>query len=704
MPGSLKATLKSAAVPPEIPPAAAKTSDSAPGTAKPASKPGKTGDSAPGTTRVPDALKSTMKGDAKPPAAKTGDSAPGTAKVPDAIKAGLRPPVKKAAPFKPPPKKPADGVPPVDAEELAANLLFEDEKKPEPVDSAAPGKPIKTECFFCGEAGEYPPELAGKQAPCLYCKRIIKIPLPVSDKPKDWRDVEKRPTGAKRDLAELDDAWGTDIRANVGLDTLEATGAVEIKRPREPLPVRLKRWATIATGVAILLAIGWYAWKLRSHKKQQGATDAALALLEKDRKGAKQLSPEAAAEIYRSAGEFFLREGDLQKAEDNFKAAQGVLHQPSRQPLERDLGLVELAIAITEMAGNKEEVLDRKRIKWEDVQILARPTVGKISSPDTRIEAAHRLTRRLIARGHNAEEREALARQAELLILRSGAGTEERPELLARIGIELFMAGETTTAESLATKAFQPYILKPDAKQQPLPPPPVSAALGGLLVALGKQNQANDLVGSWKSDQGAIPQDTRVAYALGWALQDKWDDARKLAAAGGGEAIDRFITLLTLAELAEAKGKTEEAANLVTEAAKLITVARTPWMRYRLFRVGARVGKASEMRKLAETQFVAKDLTPWLHRAQVDILRGELLGRPSAATDEMRAEAEKKEQAFAPALALLARHNARYGSGDGTRSEVERWEPESLRAVGLIGVALGLQDHAIDAPTETTKR
>jgi phage FluMu protein Com len=671
LPDALKATMKGAK-PPEAPGAAAKTGDSAPVPKLPTT-PGKTSDSAPGTTRVPDAVKATL----RPTPPKAGE-------------------VKKAAPFKPPPRKPAngDGKPPVDADELAASLLFEDEKKPEVEDPVAAGKPIKTECFYCGEAGEYPAELAGKQAPCLSCRKIIKIPLPVSDKPKDWREVERRPSGAKRDIQELDDAWGTDIRANVGQDTLEATGAVEIKRPKEPLAKRIKRWTYITLSIALLAGLGWHGWKVRNISKQEGAIKTALAYVEKDRKGPKLITNEAAAEIYRCAGEFSIREDKPDDAVPFLKEAHGSL-LGARAGLERDLGFLELALTITDLSGTPEQVLDRKRRKWQDVREQAKPTLAKITYPEVRADAARRITRRLITRGTTPAERAALALEAEALVLLMPVAPEDRPELLARLGMELFLAGETASAEAVATKALGLY--------KAPSPPPVSPTLIALLIVLGKQKEANELAPPPANNQGLIPAEARVGYALAMALgDDKWDDARKLAADINGEPVDRVQAYLALAELALAKNKPEEAAALITEAAKSIGAPRvTPWMRFVLVRTGARAGKAAEMRELAKTAFAAKDQVALLNRAQVEILRGELALKPGqSAMPEMQAEAEKKEHAFPPALTLLARHNARYGSGDGTRGDVERWEPESFRAIGLVGVALGMQDRAADAPAE----
>src|SRR5262245_15548883 len=68
------------------------------------------------------------------------------------------------------------------------------EKKAAP--AAAPAPPIEMTCPYCGEPIKFDASLGGQQAPCPNpeCKRIIKVPKPVSDQPRDWRELEKGPS------------------------------------------------------------------------------------------------------------------------------------------------------------------------------------------------------------------------------------------------------------------------------------------------------------------------------------------------------------------------------------------------------------------------------------------------------------------------------------------------------------------------------
>src|SRR5947209_6597223 len=96
--------------------------------------------------------------------------APTAAKAPPAKDGSAKYPVSRPAPTTQPAAAPAP--PPEDIENLAASLLS-DEPKPETV--AAP-KTVDFECPMCGEAVKMDVALAGKQAPCPECRRIIKVP------------------------------------------------------------------------------------------------------------------------------------------------------------------------------------------------------------------------------------------------------------------------------------------------------------------------------------------------------------------------------------------------------------------------------------------------------------------------------------------------------------------------------------------------
>src|SRR5262245_29150618 len=86
-------------------------------------------------------------------------------------------------------------------------------------------EPITLTCPFCAEQVKFDADMGGKQAPCPNpeCRRIIKVPKPKEDKPRDWREVQSGPSAALANQpAKLEGAWGTGTdKAKVSTKTLE---------------------------------------------------------------------------------------------------------------------------------------------------------------------------------------------------------------------------------------------------------------------------------------------------------------------------------------------------------------------------------------------------------------------------------------------------------------------------------------------------
>src|SRR5438046_1482817 len=153
---------------------------------------------------------------------------------------------------------PAPTAPPVDLEDFAASALADEPPPPEATEQPTA---IDSTCPFCDEALHLSIELAGKQAPCPACKRIIKVPLPVKQKPQDWRKVETQgPLLARReDEPPPEGAWGTAARpGTVSEEALEEAGALP-EEEREPLTLGQKiRRGLLATGGLAVLVVGWF--------------------------------------------------------------------------------------------------------------------------------------------------------------------------------------------------------------------------------------------------------------------------------------------------------------------------------------------------------------------------------------------------------------------------------------------------------------
>jgi DNA-directed RNA polymerase subunit M/transcription elongation factor TFIIS len=178
-----------------------------------------------------------------------------------------------------PAKKPAaerkpSGGSKVDLESLAAEVLVE--KKQE-----APAEPqtVTFTCPWCDSEVTYSAELAGKQAPCTNpeCRRIIKIPALQKTEPRDWRKPEQStvPSGARRDDAPLDGAWGSQHASGASRQAL--IEAKVIKEEREPITVRgwILRAAAAASLVLVLVAAVYFVLSYMSAGRE--ATAWALA-------------------------------------------------------------------------------------------------------------------------------------------------------------------------------------------------------------------------------------------------------------------------------------------------------------------------------------------------------------------------------------------------------------------------------------------
>jgi len=157
---------------------------------------------------------------------------------------------------------------PLDVEALAA-AAFTDAPAPAPVEDK---RTIDFECPQCGEPVQQPFELAGKQAPCPSCRRIIKVPLPVKNEPKDWRKIDTRgPSAAKANLEPAPEgAWGSATSAGMvsRQALIDAAAIPEI----EEEPTSRRQWivrGAIAASVLCVLGLGvWGVWGLVAKSRQ----------------------------------------------------------------------------------------------------------------------------------------------------------------------------------------------------------------------------------------------------------------------------------------------------------------------------------------------------------------------------------------------------------------------------------------------------
>ncbi len=572
---------------------------------------------------------------------------------------------------------PTLGPPPEDVEALAAAALAEQPAAQEAVKEAAP---IQFTCPYCDEEIQVSAELESKQTPCPECSRIIKVPVRQKTEPRDWRKVTPRgpAAGLRRDEpAPPEGAWGTTAAASaVSRQALLEADAVPVAVEKPSLARRISR-GLVATAVVVLLAAGALAlFHFRGQNLQKKALTKALSFVPEEAGASKLPGPEE-AEIHRGAGVYYLRAGKPDKARTHFKQAQARLRPENDKPATPDKELLAIALALNQvdLGGSTQEVDDRTRIGWAEVYKDIRPTLLGISAPEARAEAVRQVGRRLIQKGQAAS--------VETLVSYLSS-EKDRSEITALIGLELIGADQRGLAETLATRALEPYLASAGSGQPRLATPP---ALAALLVFLGRTEEAKEALYVTEPKNPSVEDisfEARLGYAVTRAYQGSWSEAITLADAKGSPA-DRLRALLAVACVAAAKSP-EQGRPAVEKAIPLVEKA-DPWLLHRLVRLGADFGLADQVQAVADAI-----PEPTLRAAaQRDVLRGRLAGKDQVQMESMETEAGKE----APnpfVLEFLARHNARYGSGATVLKAVDAWEREHLRPYGYIGVALGLQE------------
>jgi hypothetical protein len=571
-----------------------------------------------------------------------------------------------------------DPVVSAEVEELAAATLG-DEPPAQKVEEKTVGV-IKFQCHFCDEPVEVSADLAGQQTPCPECRRIIKVPLPAKKEPLDWRKVTPRgpAAGLRRDEpAAPDGAWGS-----TNTSAVSAQAIIEAEALDKP-PLTAKQWAVrglaLAGALAVIAGGVWSFMHWRGQNLQSWSLQRALEAVSAKETSLNNIH---AAEIHRGIGEYLTRDGQAAEARQHFLKAQARLNAeatPGKSSAEVETAALDLALTQADLFGTQEEVQAGTRLAWPDAAKELRATLRAITSPEARVEAVRHLARKLV---HKAPVETATS-IAETLALHLASETD-RPDLLAVVGVELIRAGHTAAADAVATKAVGFY----DRAVEPRPP--ISPALVGLLVALQQEKAAQTVLGVVQptTDTANLSAESRRGFALGWACLENWARAHQLANAPGSPA-ERWDALVAVADMGLIKNP-EEGRKAVDAAIDLLETelrGRLPdgWSLIRFTQIAATAGKADRIASV-----IATIPDPALRaRAQIELERSQLAaGNPPSADALTPAKDDPKPLL----LGLRARHLARNADAGDVLKTVASWEPESLRPLGYIAVALGVQD------------
>ncbi len=561
----------------------------------------------------------------------------------------------------------------VDVEAMAA-AAFHEESAAAPVQQS-----IDFRCVYCDEPVHVSADLAGKQTPCPECKRIIKVPLPKPTGPADWRQVNRLPSGARRDVGEAPEgAWGTQVSSGrVSAEALVEAKAIPVMRRPRTVRERIVLWTGVVIAVAMIVggAIGMVNYQRRV-RQEQALTKAEQALAGK---GLPVPAGIETADLYRASGEYHLRDGDIQMAYDRFKTARARLAAHTDK-VERDFLVMDLALSQAELLGDADAVRKHTRWGWQDTREELRRTLQLLDAPQARAAAIRQVGRKLlgIRSGLRIDE------------LVNAMGKEnERPELLGVAGLEMMRAGQKDQAKDVARLALAPAMAKPKNPKDPTPKLIPAASLIALLIALDQQADAEKYIGPVPAS-GEMPAEIRAGYALGWALVGRLEEARTLAKRPGG--LDaRFWAQVGVGEsvaekdAASAAADASAAVHLLSEGLDPTTLP--PWLVIRFLALGMRTGALRG----------ADTLLPALERPAVR-RRVELEGyrlrfeQPGGSDMDAMARAAKEDSPDPLLLETLARLNARSGNAPAVSNQVGSWQPTSLQPFGYMGVALGLQD------------
>ncbi len=545
---------------------------------------------------------------------------------------------------------------PADLEDFAARAFSEDPVAPKAAAATAP-KPTGTidfNCFYCDAELHLPAEQGGKQVPCPECKRIIKVPALKEEKPKDWRDVEKKgPSFAKKDEpAKPAGAWDV-ARGKVSEEALEEAGV--ITEPEEPrtLGERLRLPLYAAGGVA-LVALAWWGYSaFLSRSAQQKALAAALSYVDL-KSGKAKLGPAHAAAIQRGVGEYYVRVRKGEEARLAFAKARAAFMQGKTEvaPLEGDFLLADLALSQLGLgASDEKDLLNNERFEWGKTVEEVFQTLRAIESPDVQAAALREVVRRL----------------------------REQDQKGAALGL----ANRLGNAPHAAAKGPK--------KAAPAEPSPVQAEAAALFLEMDKADKAADLLPALKGGGKGPDPLALLANAVAKALRGKFEEAQK-EVSGAADPLDRLQAALAVGDVALGQGKTQDAvasAQLAEKAADDLAKAKRqvpPALGVLLVRLmaGAGVGDA---KALADGLADKSART----RAQLELLKRALEKETSPAGAKKVDEWLKDKDTLSYALAqeAVARHDARLGHA--TDEAVETLE-ERLRPFVHIGVALGIQD------------
>ena len=581
-------------------------------------------------------------------------------------------------------KKIADDRSQFEAEALAASMFSDD---PNAGLGAAAEQQVDVICATCDHKWTEPASKIGKNVMCPECQSRQKIPERKIKK-ADWRDPNSDKPGGARG-PELPDDLKAQRTTQAQFESLKQAGA--IADDVEPMPLMAKlKWGFFAAAalVAVSLGVLFYFNGRRDGKENLYMAEALKELTEYKDDGpmAKGQPALCRALLLISAGEYSARSDSKEKLKEalgQFNSARDELTKAPKSP-ERDLLVGELALALLTLGGDEDQVLREVKIRWspQDQQASRSPIGGdmgyvqqqlhrvlsilkndaRADDLDLRLWIARRLSRELTKAGKSDLLQE---------ILSQAFADTEFPEARAQVALEALNAGATpaqvqSIAEELKTTTGA-----------------ITAQV--LWQKLGTPG-APTIVGA--PGPGEITRNARLV-----AVSTHRGPEALAVAVRPGLLDDRLLALATIAE------QSPDSMEAVDATLEILSKERAAFGRtspqYALFRIARNAARAGQMDKVEVLcNLLSEDgLRTW---AKADALRLKLAANPKQKAELSQVErpddpAKLRVSAALTALAVT-RHIAAQSGDRAPAKEYESWGKGNLRAFGLAGLALGLQD------------
>ncbi|MCS7014899.1 MAG: hypothetical protein NZM42_02120 [Gemmatales bacterium] len=532
-----------------------------------------------------------------------------------------------------------------------------------PTPSAAP---IQVICSWCDHKFSVEAELAGKQTPCPECRRIVKVPAPQTQSPRDWRQASRGPTAAALAQPRLEGEWGTATsRSYVSTEALEEAEVLPVERE----PLTPGQWALrIGLGVVLVVIIytGYrlYASYRTENRKNSLLAEAELALQQA------QAVPEQAACIRLALAHYWQQtdtddnrvrgvsrrarhEAALALQEIQKLASQ---HDWSALASAQDLSVEYLTqCCIAGLLSDDLRPAVQLLHRFPNQEVLARRVVQRIireaGTPERRDAALRRLGQQLATLRSTAEVRPEVHRSD-----RAAAATQYPPTLFAVL-VESATLGATETARQLMEQ------LTPDGQDGKQPVGQVASA------ALGDRRRllAERLVRTESLDNAGTLLDEIEYLARRGQLQEAWERYEK-EVAPRAPALERWRVVRMLVEFAvlhHAPTILEKLANELDRVAQGLPLHLGTDVQTTRMRIFSALGKEDVTQTILE-QAGQGELRRALLRVQAETL---LLCSPNYLPPESLAfltELPAGERVYL--LHRLAWHNVR-----ADRAKTQRW-------------------------------